>query len=196
MSAAYHLSKSGCSEIIVIEKDTVGSGTTYYSLGGFRHQYSTNSNIRFSIESIKFLQNFEKLFGIGSSIRNDGYLFLASSEQETAELERQVAAQRNFGIEALILTPDEIGQICPYLNLDGIIGGSFGPTDGHADTSAVLQGYTRGSLNNGVSIQERTEVTGFEYERNNRRISSITTTAGTIVPDQVLICDGPYTLLI
>ena len=196
MSVAYHLSKAGCSDVVVIERDTIGSGTTSKSLGGFRHQYSTDLNITFSIESIRFLRDFEKVFGIDISIRNDGYLFLASNEPEMSGLEKQAAIQKNLGVEVLILGIDDLKRLCPYLNLSGIIGGSFGPNDGHADTSAVLQGYTRAALENGVSIQERTEVIGFECDKKGGNIYSVNTTKGSIFSEQVLICTGPYTGLV
>ncbi|MCL5068530.1 MAG: FAD-binding oxidoreductase [Thaumarchaeota archaeon] len=196
MSVAYHLSNAGCPDVVVLEKDTIGSGTTSKSLGGFRHQYSTELNIRFSIESIRFLRDFRKVFGMDISIRNDGYLFLASNEQEMKALENQAAVQKSLGVEVLILGPDAIKQMCPYLDMSGIIGGSFGPNDGHADTAAVLQGYTGAALNNGVIIRENVEVTGFEYEEKGRNILSIITSQGSIRAEQVLICAGPYTGLI
>ncbi len=193
MSVAYHLSKSGCSDVVVLEMNTIGSGTTAKSLGGFRHQYSTNLNISFSIESIKFLRDFKKMFGIDISIRNDGYLFLASDEEQMHTLQRQVAMQRSLGVDAFIVSPEEIKHMCPYLELQGIVGGSYGPTDGHADTSAVLQGYTKEARERGVLISEWTEVLGFDHENVTKRIQSINTNKGNIKVDHVLLCAGPYT---
>ena len=196
MSVAYHLAKAGCTDVVVLEKDTIGSGTTSKSLGGFRYQYSTELNIKFSIESIRFLRDFNKVFGIDISIRNDGYLFLASNEQEMKALENQAAIQKSLGVDVLTLGRDEIQRMCPYLDMNGIVGGSFGPNDGHADTAAVLHGYTRSALENGVALYENVTVTGFEYEKQGRNISSISTTQGPIFPDLVLICSGPYTGLV
>ncbi len=193
MSVAYHLSKAGCSDVVVLEKESVGSGTTAKSLGGFRYQYSTRSNIEFSIESIKFLRNFQNMFGIDISVRNDGYLFLASSEDEMSSLQKQVATQKSLGVDVSILSPTEIQEMCPYLDISGIVGGSYGPNDGHADTSAVLHGFRKAAIENGVSILEGTEVMGFQYDGKGGSVKSVATTQGTIFPEQVVICAGPYT---
>ena len=193
MSIAYHLSEAGHNDVVVIEKDLVGSGTTAKSLGGFRHQYSTKLNISFSIESIKFLENFEEALGIGISIRKDGYLFMATSDEQMQTLEKQTRMQRDIGLEIEILNPNAIRTLCPYLNLDGIVGASYGPMDGHAETSAVLQGFTSESRRNGVSIEEGVEVTGFDYDKSSKKVHSIKTSRGEIQADSVILCAGPYT---
>ena len=83
-SIAYHLTKSGCRDVVVLEKDYIGSGSTEKCPGGIRQQFATEANIRLSMESVRFFENFEEETGYTADFRQHGYLILATSETELA----------------------------------------------------------------------------------------------------------------
>ena len=81
-SIAYHLAKVGCHEVVVLEKDCIGEGSTSKCPGGIRQQFSIETNIRLSMESINFFKRFEDETGHPADFRQCGYVMLAATEQE------------------------------------------------------------------------------------------------------------------
>src|SRR5438046_5493942 len=77
-SIAYHLARRGVRDVLVLERETVGSGTTSKAAGGIRAQFSTETEIRFSLESIRVFESFGEEFGVDPGYRKIGYLFLIS----------------------------------------------------------------------------------------------------------------------
>src|SRR5215471_4634423 len=80
-SIAYHLVARGMRDVLVLERETVGAGTTSKAAGGIRGQFPTETEIRFSLESLKVLQNFTEEFGVDPGFKQIGYLFLISEEE-------------------------------------------------------------------------------------------------------------------
>ena len=112
-SIAYHLAKLGCRDVIILEKDSVGSGSTGKCPGGIRQQFSTEVNIKLSIESIKFFECFEEETGYAADFRQNGYLMLAASGDEMELFRQNVALQRNLGLKVYLLSAQEAKEIVP-----------------------------------------------------------------------------------
>src|SRR5690349_20776601 len=79
-SIAYHLAKRGVRDVLVLERDAVGAGTTSKAAGGIRAQFPTETEIRFSQESLKVYESFKEEFGVDPDFKRIGYLFLISDE--------------------------------------------------------------------------------------------------------------------
>src|SRR6185436_16476035 len=79
-SIAYNLARRGQRDVVVVERETVGSGTTSKAAGGIRVQFPTETEIRFSLEAIRVLESFRDEFGVDPGFRRIGYLFLLSEE--------------------------------------------------------------------------------------------------------------------
>jgi sarcosine oxidase subunit beta len=104
-SIAYHLARRGQRDVVVLERETVGSGTTSKAAGGIRAQFPTETEIRFSLESLRVLQNFAEEFGIDPGFKQIGYLFLISEEENLRGFETRIALQRSLGVDVRIITP-------------------------------------------------------------------------------------------
>ena len=106
-SIAYHLARRDMRDVVVLERETVGSGTTSKAAGGIRAQFPTETEIRFSLESLKVLQNFTEEFGIDPGFKQIGYLFLISEEDNLRGFEKRIQLQRSFGVDVRVITPKD-----------------------------------------------------------------------------------------
>src|SRR3954470_16098373 len=96
-SVAYHLSRRGVTDVLLIEREQMlATGSTGRNAGGVRHQFSNEANIRLSIESIGMLEHFADVVGHPVDFHQDGYLFLLSTPDSVATFERNVALQRGL----------------------------------------------------------------------------------------------------
>src|SRR5258708_7816683 len=144
-SIAYHLARRGQRDVVVVERETVGSGTTSKAAGGIRAQFPTETEIRFSLESLKVLQNFTEEFGVDPGFKQIGYLFLISEEENLRGFEKRIALQRSFGVDVRVITPKDAQAMVPALRIDDLIAAVWGPQDGLAGPAEVTPGFATSS---------------------------------------------------
>ena len=161
-SIAYHLAKQGCRDVTVLEKNYIGSGSTEKCAGGIRQQFSTEINVKLSMESVRFFEHFEEETGHAADFRQHGYLILATNESELETFRQNVVLQRKLGLEVQLISPQEATELVPGLNVEDILGATFCPTDGYADPYSVVSGFASAAKRLGVEIHEETEVTSIE----------------------------------
>ncbi len=188
-SIAFHLAKLGSWDIIVLEKDDIGSGSTGKCAGGIRQQFSTEANIRLSMESVRFFENFEEITGYPADFRQNGYLMLAITEEEVEVFKQNVALQRKLGVDVSLLTPQEVKGLVPALSTDGVLAASYCPSDGYADPYSVVQGFARASREMGVRFRRETEVLAIERKG---QLWEIRTTQGGFHCPILVIAAGAY----
>lgn len=193
-SIAYHLGKLGCQNVIVLEKNCIGSGSTEKCAGGIRQQFSSEINVRFSIESVKFLERFKEETGHLADFRQYGYLILATTEEELEYFRQNVDLQRKLGVEVYLLSPQEAKEIVPELNVEDVLGGTYCPTDGYADPYSVVHGFASAAKRFGARIYEDTEVVGIELKGDEVR--GVLTVSGRFYTPVVVNAAGPYASLV
>ena len=143
-SIAYHLAQRGAGRgVVLLERNTLGSGSTGRSAGGIRCQYSTEVNIRFSLESVAFWRSFEERIGLPIDYREIGYLFLATTAQERQQFERNVALQNRLGVPSRVVEPADMARLVPGLHVDDLSGGAYSATDAIAGPNEAVQGFAR-----------------------------------------------------
>jgi sarcosine oxidase subunit beta len=190
VSIAYHLALKKAGRIVLFEKGQLGEGSTSRCVGGIRTQFSTEINIRFSLESLETFERFEEEFGINPEFKRIGYLFLATTESEMEVYKENVNLQKKFNIPVELLNPDEIRAAWPYLRMDDILGGTFCPWDGYAGPSEVLSGFATGARRAGVKIYEGAEVIGISLEKG--KVKSVKVGEDIISTSTVVNAGGPY----
>jgi sarcosine oxidase subunit beta len=188
-SIAYHLTLKKAGKIVLLEKGQLGEGSTSRCAGGIRTQFSTEINIRFSLESLKTFDRFKEEFGIDPDFRRIGYLFLAASEREWEVFRENIGLQKRFGIPVELLESREIAERWPYLKMDDIRGGTFCPWDGYAGPSEVLSGFVSGAKKGGAKIYEGVEATGISVKSG--KVAGVLTTGGEISAPTVVNAAGP-----
>ena len=170
-SIAYHLTQRGIRDVVVLERDRLGSGSTSRNAGGIRLQFSTEINVRMSQRSLAALLRFEDEMGIDPQFRQVGYLFLITNERDDVPFERSLELWRRLDVPAVRLGRDEIAVIFPELRVDDVRFATFCPADGHADPNSILQGYVARAREGGARFEEGANVTAIE--RDGDRITAV-----------------------
>jgi len=190
LSIAYYLALKKAGRIVLFEKGQLGEGSTSRCVGGIRTQFSTEINIRFSLESLKTFERFKEELGIDPEFKRTGYLFLATTDDERNIFRKNMKLQKNFNIPVEVLTPDEIRARWPYLRTDDILEGTFCSWDGYAGPSEVLTGFAIGARRAGVKIYEGTEV--MQILSAKGKIEGVRTKDREISTSLVINAGGPY----
>lgn len=161
-SIAYHLAKKGWKDIVLLEKGYLASGGTGRSAAGIRHQFGTEINIRLASACVKRMEGLkeELQYNEDLELMQKGYLMLAYSDSQLDLFKENAALQKKYDPEntTVMLSPKEIKDFLPLLNVDGVVGASFNPRDGHANPFHVTQAFANAAKRMGVKIQTNTEV--------------------------------------
>src|SRR5438046_2460146 len=188
-SIAYHLAHRGLRDVVVLERETVGSGTTSKAAGGIRVQFSTETEIRFSLESIRVFERFQEEFGVNPGYTTIGYLYLLSEERHLRGFEKRIALQRTLGADVRVITPADAQKLVPALRVDDLIAAVWGPQDGMAGPAEVMNAFARRARELGVTIAEGMAVTALAM--SNRRVTGVRTSQGAIAAPIVVNAAGP-----
>ena len=189
-SLAYQLALQGASRVAVVDKDLICSGSTGRSAGGIRQQFATDLNIRLSLESIRMFERMPEELGVDPGFRRVGYLFLASTEAELGLFRQNVALQQRHGVPVQMVGPDDIRRLVPFVQLDGILGGTYCPTDGYAAPYEVTMGYAAAARRHGVTIHEQRAVT--TVLQQSGRVVGVETASGPIHAPVVVNAAGAF----
>jgi len=189
-SIAYHLAQKKAKGVVLLEKGMLGEGSTAKCAGGIRAQFSTEINIRFSLESFKTWDQFQEIMETELDFKKVGYLFLATTEEEWAVFQSNATLQRQFGIPVELLSSQEIHRRWPYLRVDDLRGGTFCAREGYAGPYEALSGFARGARRGGVKILEETEVA--QILLNGDQVAGVRTSLGDISSPVVVNAAGPY----
>ncbi len=190
-STAYYLTRNGVRDVVLLEREPMlGMGSTGRNAGGVRHQFSSEANVKLSIESIRLFERFEHEVGYEIDFHQDGYLFLLSNEKHLNEFRRNVEMQRRLGVYVEVLTPDDTRRLAPGLEVDGVTGATFCDRDGIADPNGVTLGFAKAAKAAGAEICRETEVVGIRTEGG--RVTAVETTRGTISTRTVVNAAGPF----
>ncbi|WP_255171725.1 NAD(P)/FAD-dependent oxidoreductase [Natrononativus amylolyticus] len=190
LSSAYYLRKRGI-EVTVLEKSTLGSGSTDRANGGIRAQFSSPVSANLSLASIDVWERFEADFGIDLEYRRPGYLFLARTETTAERFRENVRKQNELGVPSEFVSPERAASLCPELHTDEFVGGAYSPTDGFADPHLGLQGFSIAATEAGAEIRTKVEVTDVELDGTGQ-VRGVTTTDGAIDADYVVNAGGPW----
>ena len=190
LSVAFHLAERGMTDVVVLERDEIGSGATRYATGGIRQQFASESDVRLSIESVRFYEQFEERVGLPFLFRQMGYLFLSSDAAQFATLSGAAEMQQRLGVPVEVLASDEIATRWPLIVADGLVGATFCATDGSGSPTDVAYAFARRARDMGVRVLESVEVTGFAIEGG--QVIAVETSVGRIATASVLNAAGPW----
>jgi sarcosine oxidase subunit beta len=191
-SVAYHLAARGCTDVVVLDGQQPGQGSTGKATGGFRAQFSSTVNVLLSLLSRAKLQRFDDEIGADPGYDPCGYLFVARNEQALDALHTAQHVQHAAGLhEARCVTPDDIRALNPALRTDDLLGGVFCPTDGFICPLNILHGYTAAAHRLGVRFVYECAVQGFELDQHGQ-IQAVITTSGSISTDCVVNAAGAW----
>lgn len=187
-SVAYHLTRRGTRDVLILERENaLGRGSTGAATGGVRAQFETDINIKMSLYSLDFFNNWD--FDCGYEPR--GYLFFATDEKQFEYIRRNVEKQKSLGVkEVEIVDTQTISEIVKGLNCSDICGGSFGARDGFINPLGVLEGFTKKAIEDGARVETGTEV--FSIETENGKVRAVETNKGRIECEKIVLCSGAW----
>lgn len=187
-STAYHLAKNGITDVVVIEKGKLTSGSTWHA-AGLIGQLRSDANITQLLRySVQLYDTLEQETGLATGWRGNGSLRLACNKDRRIEIQRQIATAKSFGLEINILTPSEVADLCPGIYVGDLDCGVFVPGDGTANPADLTQSLAKGARSQGARIFEDTAVTSFRIEDD--RIAGVVTEQGAIACESAVICAG------
>lgn len=190
LATAYELARKGLKNVVVIEQNYIGSGSTGRCGGGIRQQWTTEENIRLAQESVALYEDMSADLGYQVFFRQGGYLMITESESDLPALRDAVTLQNRCDVPTEFLQPDECLKIVPDLDISRLKGATFCPKDGTAYPFAVVWGYARACHRLGVKIFIRTSVQ--DILSDDGRILGVETDRGRISTPVVVNCAGPW----
>jgi len=190
-STAYHLALKGCRDVLLLERESFfGMQATGKCAGGIRYQFSTEINVRLSQLSLPMLDRFEEELGQPIDLRYCGYLFLLTREEDVAAFRQNVEMQHRLGVQTEWLTPAQIAEMAPLIDLEGVLAGTFHAHDGLADPNSVVQGYVSGARRLGAKLLNDVEV--IDIHVAGERVQGVATTRGEVATSVVVNAAGPW----
>ena len=187
-SVLYHLTKLGWSDVVLLERSELTSGSTWHAAGGFHTLNGDTNMAALQGYTIKLYKELEEITGMSCGLHHVGGVTLADNRERFDMLLAERAKHRFMGLETEIVGPEEIAKIAPVTNLDGIIGGLYDPLDGHLDPSGTTHAYARAAKIGGAAIYTHTMV----KETNPRPDGTwdVVTDKGTIHAEHVVNAGG------
>ena len=193
-SVAYHLTKLGWTDVVLLERKQLTSGTTWHAAGLIAQLRATQNMTRLAKYSQELYGNLEAETGVATGFRRNGSITVALSEERREEILRQASMARAFGVEVEEISPSELKTRYPHLNTEDVKAAVYLDKDGQGDPANIALAMARGARQRGAQIIERTKVTGFV--KDGRRITGVSWEAegesGTIACDHVVNCAGMW----
>ncbi len=195
-SVAYHLAKLGWQDVVLLERKQLTSGTTWHAAGLIGQLRASSNMTKLARYSADLYMGLEAETGVATGMRQVGSVSAALTEERLEELYRNAAMARAFGVPVEELSPAEVKERYQHINLEGVTGGVWLPTDGQADPANIALALAKGARQRGAIVRERIKVTGIS--RTGRRVTGVDWVSdsgsdkGHIACDMVVNCAGMW----
>ncbi len=170
-STAYHLTKLGMTDIVLLEQGRLTCGTTWHAAGLVGQMRATSNATRMSRYGIDLYSSLERETGLATGWKQCGSVNVAKTRARMQLMRRQMARAQSYGVQFDWLTPRQIAERVPLLRTDDLQGGVWIPGDGKANPTDLTQSLAKGARNRGACIVEGIEVTG--VTTRNGRVAGI-----------------------
>ena len=192
-SVAYHLAKCGWTDVVLLERKQLTSGTTWHAAGLIAQIRATANMTRLAKYSQELYGSLEEETGVATGFKRVGSITVALTDERKQEIFRQASMARAFGVEIEEIGPDEVKERYRNLNIEGVAAGVYLPKDGQGDPANIALALARGARQRGAKVFERTKVVG--ADRSGRRVAGVHWVdedgeEGTITCDHVVNCGG------
>ena len=157
-SVAYHLSKFGWKDIVLLERDQLTSGTTWHAAGLIGQLGASATITKLRNYSLNLYKQLEQETGLSTGLKQNGSLTVATTKDRLDELKRQVTTAQLFNVKANEVTKDQIKELYPLINTKDVIGGVYIPNDGQADPVGVTNVLAKAAKQHGATIVEKCSV--------------------------------------
>ncbi len=189
-SVAYHLTRLGWPDVLLLEQHELTSGTTWHAAGLVTTARPTAGTRDVVKRSLEVFRGLEAETGLSTGYQETGTLHLAMGEDRWQELLRQASVARGSGVTVELLGPDETVELFPPLDPTGLRGALYYPEEGRATATDITRSLAKGARQLGATVLERVQVTGLD--RTRRRVTRVRTALGDVEAEYVVNCTGMW----
>jgi sarcosine oxidase subunit beta len=187
---AYQLARRGV-DVLLLERDELGSQSTARNAGGVRQQFSCETNVRLQRLSVRLLIDFADETGGHADFRQVGYVFLLTRPEHVRDFRHMLATWHRLGLsEARWVEPYEVSELVPVVDVADVLGGTFCPSDGLASPAGVTAGYAGAARRHGARLMDGVSVTGVDVVGG--RVRAVRTTRGDVSTPVLFDCAGAW----
>ncbi len=190
-SIAYHLTKLGWQDVVLVERKQLTSGTTWHAAGLIGQLRDSKNMSELAKYTAELYLGLEEETGQATGYKVNGSLSIATHEGRFEDLKRRAEMAKVFNLEVDVIGPQTCKDYYPLMNIEDVIGGIFIPSDGQANPIDITQGLAKGARMRGAQIFENTKVTKVLHDGN--RATGVETESGSISADYVVLCCGMWT---
>lgn len=193
-STAYHLTKLGITDVLLLEQGRLTSGTTWHAAGLVGQMRPNRNMTRMSKYGIELYSTLEAETGLATGWKQCGSVNVARTPERMQVLRKQAALARSFGVEVQIISPREAGDLVPVMRTDDLQGAIWIPGDGKANPADLCMSLAKGARNRGARLLEGIEVMGVITERgaSGERVAGVRTAQGEVRCEIVINCAGQW----
>ena len=190
-SIAYHLTKIGWDDVVLLERKQLTSGTTWHAAGLVGQLRPSINMTKLAKYTGELYRGLEAETGQATGYRQCGSISMATNAERFEELKRSASMAKVFDLPVHVVTADEIKALAPIVNVDDVVGGIHIPSDGYANAVDITQALAKGARTGGARVFENIKVTRIRH--NGDRVTGVDTEQGSIDADYVVICGGMWT---
>ena len=190
VSTLYHLASKGWEDVVLLERKTLTSGSTWHAAGLlplFNMSYSVGQIHKYSV---KFYQELQDETGMDVGFRNVSNIRLASNQDRMDEYLQYKGVADTIGVNVEVLTPQDVKDIWPLLSTDGLIGAIRHPEDGYIQPADLTQALAKGARNKGARIEINTTV--INIKKTIDGMWCVETNKGEIICEHIISCSGNF----
>ncbi|MDB5524060.1 MAG: pyridine nucleotide-disulfide oxidoreductase family protein [Rhizobium sp.] len=171
-SVAYHLAKLGWTDVVLLERKQLTSGTTWHAAGLIGQLRASQNMTRLAKYSADLYVKLEAETGIGTGMKQNGSMTMALTEERKQEIYRQASLARAFNIDVREISPEEAKAMYPHLNIGDVKAAVHLPLDGQCDPANIAMALAKGARQNGAQIIEGVKVTA--VNQKDGRVTGVT----------------------
>ena len=190
-SIAYHLTKIGWQDVVLLERKQLTSGTTWHAAGLVGQLRPSINMTKLAKYTGELYRGLEAETGQATGYRQCGSISMATNAERFEELKRSASMAKVFDLPVNVVTPQEIKDRAHIVNVDDVVGGIHIPSDGYANAVDITMALAKGARSGGARIFENTKVTRIRHDGS--RATGVETAEGPIDADYVVICGGMWT---
>jgi glycine cleavage system T protein len=190
-SIAYHLTKIGWNDVVLLERKQLTSGTTWHAAGLVGQLRPSINMTRLAKYTGELYRGLEAETGQATGYRQCGSISMATTAERFEELKRSASMAKVFDLPVEVISPERIKELYPIANVDDLVGGIHIPSDGYANAVDIAQALAKGARNGGARIVENCKVTKIRHD--GERVTGVDTEQGPIDADHVVLCGGMWT---
>ncbi len=195
-SVAYHLTKKGWNDVVLLERKQLTSGTTWHAAGLIAQLRATANMTKLAKYSQELYGSLEEETGVATGFKRVGSITVALTEERKEEIYRQAAMARAFGVEVEEISNERVAEMYPHLNLEDVKGAVYLPLDGQGDPANIALALAKGARQRGGIVKERIKVT--EIVKSGRKVTGVDWVSddgkdsGHIECDMIVNCAGMW----